>query len=248
MTSSNPEHENFERMERLSQENLLNAMDMDDVERPIGSPLDPAAEFARKQAELNETMVQTFGNIASHLGQIDQRFTNLETDVASLKEDVLGLKNGQARMSGHISHLMGTDYEAKAIEQSRRLIRRFNDMERATLVYASSIPSPTFEVEILIPAIQKGQITRQEADQLEDTDCIIRLEDPTKETFQALVEISMTVQNSDRARAAHRSQICSRATGVTTLAYVVGQQQDPADENTPQATFVPYVDEPSGER
>ena len=241
MTSNNPDQENLERMERLSRENRSNAMDIDDPDRPIGSPLDPATEFAQKQAELNETMVQTFGSIASHLGQIDQRFTELENDVADLK-------NGQARMSGQISHLMGTDYEAKAIEQSRRLIRRLNNMERATLVYPSGMTSPTFEDVVLIPAIQKRRITRQEADQLEDTDCIIRLDNSALDTFYAVVEISMTVQNSDRARAAVRAEICSRATEVTTLAYVVGQQQEPTDVTTPDVTFVQYVDEPLGER
>ena len=241
MASNNPDQENLEQMERLSRENRFNAMDMDDPDRQIGTPPDPTAEFARKQAELNETMVQTFGNIASHLGQIDRRFTELENDVADLK-------NGQARMSGQVSHLMGTDYEAKAIEQSRRLIRRLNNMERATLVYVGSTLSPTFEDEFLIPAVQQGRITRQEADQLEDIDCIIRLDDPSTDTFYAVAEISMTVQNSDRARAAVRAEICSRATRVTTLAYVVGRQQEPTDETTPEVTFVPYVDEPLGER
>ena len=44
MTRGNPDQGNLERMERLCRENRLNTMDVDEHDRPIGGPLEPATE------------------------------------------------------------------------------------------------------------------------------------------------------------------------------------------------------------
>lgn len=117
-------------------------------------------------------------------------------------------------------------------------------MERGTVIHASSRPSSIFEAEILIPAIRSGRITRAEADDLEDADCILRLEDPEKETIYAAVEISITVQETDRIRAARRADLFSRALEVEALAYVLGEQEEPSGDATSRVTFVEYPAEP----
>ena len=200
--------------------------------------------------------------------KMEQDVAGLKEDVAGLKEDVAGLKDGQARIeqyvddlragqarieqyvddlragqaqvSGHIGRLSGNEYQAWAIERSRRLIRRMHRMEMGTVLHAGRPPSPTFDAEILIPAIRSGRITRDEADDLEDADCILRLEDPEKETIYAVVEISITVQETDRVRAARRAEIFSRATETEVLPYVVGEQEEPPGDASPRVTFVEY--------
>ena len=170
--------------------------------------------------------------------RIEGDVSALKDGQARLEQDVADLRRGQAQMSGHISDLRGRDYESRAVERSRRLIRRLHGMERATLIHVSQRPSSTLEAAILIPAIRSGRITRDEADDLEDADCILRLEDPEKETIYAVVEISITVQETDRVRAARRAELFSRAMGVEALAYVVGQQEEPPGDARSRVTFV----------
>jgi len=192
--------------------------------------------------------------LTEELLKLPARFTQVEQDVGVLKEDVAGLKDGQARIeqyvadlrtglaqvSGQIGRLSGNEYQAWAIERSRRLIRRMHRMEMGTVLHSGRPPSPTFDAEILIPAIRSGRITRDEADDLEDADCILRLEDPERETIYAVVEISITVQETDRVRAARRAEIFSRAIEIEALPYVVGEQEEPPGEASPRVTFVEY--------
>ena len=170
--------------------------------------------------------------------RIEGDVSALKDGQARLEQDVADLRRGQAQMSGHISDLRGRDYESRAVERSRRLIRRLHGMERATLIHVSQRPSSTLEAAILIPAIRSGRITRDEADDLEDADCILRLEDPEKETIYAVVEISITVQETDRVRAARRAEVFSRVVGVEALPYVVGEQEEPPGDASSRVTFV----------
>ena len=162
-------------------------------------------------------------------------------DVAVLKSDMVGVKQQLTTMSGQIANLTGNDYETRAIEGSRRLIRRALGMEQAIILHASKRESPTeFETEFLVPAIRAGRITRQQADELEEADSIIRCENPDGELVCAVVEISVTVQDHDRSRAAERAEIFSLATGLRTLAYTVGQDQEEPGSGIPDVPFLKY--------
>ena len=175
---------------------------------------------------------------AAHILYNGRQVMMMKDGQARLEEYVAKLRNGQAQVSHQVGYHMGIDYKAQDAERSRRLIRRLHRMERATLIHVSNPPSPTFDAEILIPAIRSGRITRDEADDLEDADCILRLEDPEKETIYAVVEISITVQETDRVRAARRAEVFSRVVGVEALPYVVGEQEEPPGDASSRVTFV----------
>ncbi len=165
----------------------------------------------------------------------------LKDDVAVLKDDMVDVKQQMNTMSGQIANLTGNDYETRAIEGSRRQVRRALGMEQATLVYASKQATPAeFEAQFLIPAIREGRITRQQADELEEADSIIRCENPDGEVVCTVVEISVTVQDHDRSRAAERAEIFNLATGIRTLAYTVGQDQDEPGPSVPDVPFLKY--------
>lgn len=182
------------------------------------------------------------------------RFTRLEEDVTELRTDVSQLKtdvnrlSGQVdnlieqgtRTSGQLANLMGSDYENKAIEQSRRMVRGQLDMESATVIFATRWDASEFEADVLMPAIREGRITRQQADQLEAADSIVRCEDQDGNVVCAVIEISVTVQDDDRSRAAERARIFSLATGWTTVPFVVGQEQEEAATGGSDVTFLRY--------
>ena len=224
------------RREILTEELLQLPVRFTKMEQDMGVLKEDVAGLKDGQARLEQDVAGLKEDVAG----LKDGQARLEQDVAGLKEDVAGLKDGQARMSGHISNLRGAAYERVAVERSRRLIRRLHGMDTSTLVNASRRPSATFEAEILIPAIRSGRITRDEADDLEDADCILRLEDPDKETIYAVVEISITVQETDRVRAARRAEVFSRVVGVEALPYVVGEQEEPPGEAGSRVTFVEW--------
>ncbi len=235
--------------------NMLNAVEQSpDLQQELRQWV---IQFIRGSDDLRQDLRREI--LTDELLQLPVRFTRMEQDVGVLKEDVAilkddvsALKDGQARLeqyvidlrrglaqvSGHVGRLSGNDYEASAIERSRRLIRRLHRMEMGTVVHSGRPPSPTFDAEILIPAIRSGRISRDEADDLEDADCILRLEDPEKETIYAVVEISITVQETDRVRAARRAEVFSRVVGVEALPYVVGEQEEPPGDAGSRVTFV----------
>lgn len=161
------------------------------------------------------------------------RFTRLEEDVSELKTDV-------NRISGQVANLTGSDYEIKAIEQSRRMVRERLDMHKAAVIFATRWDASEFEADVLLPAIEDGRITRQQANQLVGADSIVRCEDQQGAVVCAVIEISVTVQDGDRSRAAERAQLFNRATGMTTMPFVVGQEQEAAAVGSQDVPFLQY--------
>ena len=161
------------------------------------------------------------------LDKVDVRLDRIDVRLDKVEGDVVEIKDQQSAMSGQIANLSGSDYESRAIEQSRRLIRRNLTMVKATVIHASRWEAQTFEEKVLLPAIAEGKISRQQADQLEEADSIIRCGDQDGQVVHALAEISITVQDTDRRRAAERAEILAAATGTRAVPFVVGQEQEP---------------------
>ena len=190
---------------------------------------------------------QAVENLLTDMVQVKEDVTEIKGDMVQVKEDLAEIKQGVQRledrqntMSGQIANLAGSDYESKAIEQSRRLIRNNLAVVKATVIHASRWESQNFEESILLPAIAAGSITRQQADQLEDADSIIRCEDQDGNIVHAVAEISITVQDTDRQRAAERAEILATITGTRAVPFVVGQDEEPPSDGTPSVLFLTY--------
>ena len=149
----------------------------------------------------------------------------IEGDVAEVKGQQTTMSDQLTTMSGQIANLVRSDYESKAIQGSKRLIRRDIAMVTATVIHAGRWNSQPFEENMLLPAMTLGRINRQQAEQLEDANCIIRCEDQKGNIVHALAEISITVRDTDRRRAAERAEILAAATGTQAVPFVVGQDQ-----------------------
>ena len=187
-----------------------------------------------------ENLLQDMTVVKQDVAELKQDMTVVKRDVAELQQGVQRLEDRQNTMSGQIANLAGSDYESKAIEQSRRLIRRNLAMVKATVIHASRWESQTFEENMLLPAIADGSINRQQADQLEDADSIIRCEDQDGNIVHAVAEISITVQDTDRRRAAERAEILAAVTGTPALPFVVGQEEAPPGVGVSNVSFLAY--------
>ena len=238
-------------------QDILDALDRNpELQREFHKHL---ADVVRKDEDLRQDLRKEI--LTEELLQLPARFTRLEEDVSELKQDMIqvkqqianleegqvrmsgqiaNLEEGQARMSGQIANLSGHSYEARAIEQSRRRIRRHFGMESATLLHDSKQSSTSFEKDLIIPAIRQRRINRSQADELEEADCIIQCENENGDAVCAVVEISLTVQDTDRARAAERAEMFQLATGIRTVPFVVGQNEVDPGPDTPEVTFIQY--------
>ena len=181
-----------------------------------------------------------FTRLEEDVSQLKTDVSEIRADVGSLRTDVNELRTDVNRISGQVANLTGSDYESKAIEQSRRMVRERLDMHKAAVIFATRWDASEFEADVLLPAIEDGRITRQQANQLVDADSIVRCEDQQGNVVCAVIEISVTVQDGDRSRAAERAQIFNRATGMTTMPFVVGQEQEEAAAGIANVPFLQY--------
>ncbi len=221
---------------RLEQavENLL--QDMTVVKQDVAELKQDMTVVKQDVAELKQDMTVVKQDVA----ELKQDMTVVKQDVDKLQQGVQRLEDRQNTMSGQIANLAGSDYESKAIEQSRRLIRRNLAMVKATVIHASRWESQTFEENMLLPAIADGSINRQQADQLEDADSIIRCEDQDGNIVHAVAEISITVQDTDRRRAVERAEILAAVTGTPAVPFVVGQEEAPPGVGVSNVAFLAY--------
>ena len=77
---------------------------------------------------------------------------------------------------------------------------------------------------LLDDAETRGNINADETDELDKTDLILTADGPTD---YILAEISITIQQHDVDRAAHRAALLAQATGQTVTPFAFGTQEEP---------------------
>ena len=204
-----------------------------DVEQLKGD----VSQLKEGQARLEADMEQ----VKADVEELKEGQATMQADITRMSGDITRMSGDIIRMSGQIANLSGNSYESRAIEQARRMVRRHLGMETAALLHASQIPASQFEQEVLVPAIREGRLTRRQADQLEETDCIIWCEGPDSDPVHVVVEISLTVQDSDRNRASERAAILSLISGQPAQAFVLGQEQEERGPGVPDVPFLQYA-------
>ena len=175
--------------------------DMDDPDRPIGDPLDPATKFAKKKAALNETMVQTFGRIGSHLWQLGEGPERLEDNQNDMDEFLL-------------------EHTA-----ARRLPLRFCQelhISRAHVLQSLCISLTDELVDTLDDAAEEGTISPEATSEVMLADFIMsgvtRDAKPNSgATTYVVAEVSGSLNHHDITRAKERAAALQAATGCATI-------------------------------
>ena len=141
------------------------------------------------------------------------------------------LERGQQRMGGQLSNLTGSQYQRHVAEIGYRLVRRELGIQDAHLLDADSAPGKRMIIDISDAAEAAGRITVAESDEVILSDVILTGLDDASQPVQVLLEVSLTVQQHDIERAEARARILEKATGIRTLAGVVGENV-PEEERT----------------
>ena len=214
------------------------------LEQAVENLLNDTALIRDDVTVLKEDMALVKGDVSGpkeDMAQVKDDVAGLKGDVAELKQGVQRLEERQTTMSGQIANLAGSDYESKAIQPSKRLIRNRLAMVTATVVHAGQWNSESLEENMLLPAVADGRINSQQSYQLEDAGCIIRCQDQDGNIIHAVAEISITVQDTDRLRAAQRAEILATIAGTPAVPFVVGQEEEPPSTGVPNVSFLAYT-------
>ena len=126
-------------------------------------------------------------------------------------------------MGGELSSLSGSQYQRHVTEIGKRLVRRKMGVHDARLLHADLAFGARMADQIGDEAEAEGLITEGENDELLLSDVILVGMDEVGQPVQALLEVSLTVQQDDIERAQARALILEKATGIRTLAGVVGE-------------------------
>ena len=169
--------------------------------------------------------------LQSGQARLEEGQARLEERQGRLEEGQARLETGQQRMSGELSNLTGSQYQRHVTEIGKRLVRREMGVHDARLLHADLAFGERMAIQISDDAEAEGRITAHEADEVILSDIILAGVDETSQPVQVLLEVSLTVQQHDIERAEARARILEKATGIRTLAGVVGENV-PEEERT----------------
>ena len=122
--------------------------------------------------------------------------------------------------------LKGSDYESHVARLANRFLRR--QLGVAATVFSSQRNQAALAT-LLDDAETRGNINADETDELDETDLILTADGPTD---YILAEISITIQQHDVDRAAHRAALLAKATGQTVTPFAFGTKKSPASTAT----------------
>ena len=142
--------------------------------------------------------------------------STMQTDISVLKETTERTQLQLAITGGHVSNLIGSDYESHIARNSRRILLR--EMGVLTTMFSTQRQSEHL-TNLVLDAELQGQLLPHETDSLANADLVLT-EDETGNYI--LAEISLTVQQGDIDRAIERAALLAKATGRNATPIAVG--------------------------
>ena len=201
---------------------------------------------------LGDEMLEIPGRIADLISvneMIVERLERLESGQAKLGSGQARLESGMTNLSSRFGNIIGSDYERRAAQSARRLVRLGLGIRRARVLLAKTAPDRNEIPELLNEAAENGIVSDDEADDLLLADIILTGEGAGGETAYAVCETSVTLYDHDVLRAKRRAGILQRASGLTVLPAVIGQSApqgtlDLADRENVAFLCTPDEDDP----
>ena len=170
-----------------------------------------------------EKLETDVAEMKTDVAELKTDMTEVKSDVAELKIDMTEVKSAIAIIGGHVSRLIGQDYESHAARLAPRRVRRRMELENVTVVNRPPQGNPSFLTETADRSDANHTITGAQAEDLELADLVLSGVGPKGEYRYVLAEISVTVQNSDVDCAKRRAAVLEQATGVATIPAAIGE-------------------------
>ena len=155
--------------------------------------------------------------------------SEMRAEQALMKEDIADLKAGQSRMQGQIGNLMGDVYERRVINSVAHTVRRTLNMRGVKVLKGNSADAGELS-EKVADAETRGAITPEQGDSLFWADAVISgTRGSDRSPLHAVIEISVTIGESDVVRAAERAAVLSAVMGEPATGVVVGESVSEPD-------------------
>ena len=169
------------------------------------------SELKQGQARLEADMAEVKANVAK-----------LNVDMVEVKADVAQLKTDVRRIDGRLDRGFGANYEAKVSWNIRSILGQQLGVRNARVLKGPGLRNDQDFDLLLEDAENSGALTPEETDELLLSDLIVTgVRRNTQERVYAAVEASITLNEDDVQRSAHRANILAKLTKRQTLAVVV---------------------------
>ena len=194
-------------------------------------------QFTDQVIRLAEEIRESRDSTNRRLDALEQSQQQLTQDVQRLTQSVQRLDQGQQRLEGQVGNLRGHSYEQNCSEQIELvMVDHFADI---ALTDRSTINN------LLLQARRDGRLTRQQFDQGRVIDIIGRgMPIGEQSEVQAVVEVSVTINEQDIHNARRRAILLQNLTGVSTRAFCVANAlwSDELDDEADQlgVTLIRY--------
>ena len=197
------------------------------------------AETVKALSETVEVLTKDVKALSETVEVLTKDVASIKTDLSTLTDSHEEMRRDIDRMGGHLSNLMGTDYESTVARYADRLTRRHLRLISPAVTARAKGPNATLPLPLGDQAAEEGRISWDEADDLALSDVIVAALTEEGEDVFVVAEISMTVQQKDRENVTRRADILQRATGITAIPVTIGiSQETPVEASDP--TFITY--------
>ena len=202
---------------------------------------DPALRDALRRHIFTDELLQMpvrLQRIETDVSTLKDNLSSLTTTVNRIEDNVSTLTTTVNKMGGDVSMLKGSDYESHVARLASRFLHR--QLGIAATVFSSQRNQAALAT-LLDDAEKRGTIDADETDELDKTDLILTADGPGP-TDYILAEISITIQQHDIDRAAHRAALLAKATGQTVTPFAFGAQEEPGlNRRAVQTILIPEL-------
>jgi hypothetical protein len=191
-------------------------------------------ELPERFARFEAYVERQFTEVRSDIARVDGDITEMRSNIIHIRGEVTELRGEVAELRGEVTEIHGDLGRLKGGEYERRVGRMFASYASGAfrqrhnrplrrnrlLVGASQVPTAEYQ-DILANAVENGEISVAEMDDLQEADAVMRGQDQGSAVY-FVGEFSVTVNNHDIDRAISRASILSKATGSQTWPLVIG--------------------------
>ena len=198
------------------------------AEQVAGLTLQMAALTERVDG-LAEQMAALTARVDGLAEQVDGLSRELREFVREQREFNRRMEGSVNTLTGQVGNLRGERYERRLKRRLPNLLRSRCQLDHCELLQNPEENLPPQMMNGLWGQQRAGKVTAAELDNLLEADYIVRargLEEEDGERY-VVVEAALTVDDRDIERARERADTLETATGVATLAVVVGETINP---------------------
>ena len=204
-------------------------------------------ELPERFARFEAYVERQFTEVRSDIARVDGDITEMRSNIIHIRGEVTEIPGRSRRtgakspnrgevteIRGEVTEIHGDLGRLKGGEYERRVGRMFASYASGAfrqrhnrplrrnrlLVGASQVPTAEYQ-DILANAVENGEISVAEMDDLQEADAVMTGQDQGSAVY-FVGEFSVTVNNHDIDRAISRASILSKATGSQTWPLVIG--------------------------